>query len=189
MSPVANVWTDVPWAPTVGYLTEVASPVLKKLEYRAETSVLKRGYYPRGGGRVSVELKGADLLPLQLLDPGEILMIRGQSHASEGLRARQVAERQRKGVTVVLEQLDLPAEIGVEYGPTKSPGSGIDLWALAKHTVLGANALGARGKRAEEVELRRRQPSSDRQSPGPPSTSGWGTRSSPSSPPPVVNRQ
>jgi RNA 3'-phosphate cyclase len=143
--------TDVPWAPTVNYLREVVFPLLERMDYRAEMPVIKRGYYPRGGGEVSVELKSGDLSPLQLLDPGEILMIRGQSHASEGLRARRVAERQVEGAMAVLEQANLPVEIGVEYGPTKSPGSGIDLWALAKHTVLGANALGARGKRAEEV--------------------------------------
>jgi RNA 3'-phosphate cyclase len=143
--------TDVPWAPTVGYLREVAFPLLERMDYRAEMPVIKRGYYPRGNGEVSVELKSGDLSPLQLLDPGEILMIRGQSHASEGLRARRVAERQGEGAMAVLEQANLPVEIGVEYGPTKSPGSGIDLWALAKHTVLGANTLGARGKRAEEV--------------------------------------
>jgi RNA 3'-phosphate cyclase len=143
--------TDVPWAPTVNYLREVTFPLLKRMNYRAEMTVIKRGYYPRGGGEVSVQLKSGDLSPLRLLDPGEIQIIRGQSHASESLRDRGVAERQREAAMKVLNKSPFPAEIEVEYGPTKSPGSGIDLWALAKHTVLGANALGARGKRAEEV--------------------------------------
>ena len=143
--------TDVPWAPTVGYLREVTFPVLERMDYRAEIAVAKRGYYPRGGGEVSVQLKGGDLSPRQLLDPGDILMIRGQSHASEILRDRRVAERQQEAALKVLNKTPFPAEIEVEYWPTLSPGSGIDLWALAKHTVLGANALGARGKRAEEV--------------------------------------
>jgi RNA 3'-phosphate cyclase len=143
--------TDVPWAPTVGYLREVAFPLLERMDYRAEMAVIKRGYYPRGGGEVSVVLKRADLSPLQLLNPNEIQMIRGRSHTSETLRDRGVAERQREAAMKVLNKLPFPVEIEVEYGPTKSPGSVIDLWALANHTVLGANALGARGKRAEEV--------------------------------------
>jgi RNA 3'-phosphate cyclase len=143
--------TDVPWAPTVNYLREVTFPLLKRMNYRAEMTVIKRGYYPQGGGEVSVQLKGGDLSPLQLLDPGEILMIRGRSHASETLRDRGVAERQREAAMKVLNKLPFPAEIKVEYGPTQSPGSGIDLWALARHTVIGANALGARSKRAEAV--------------------------------------
>ena len=143
--------TDVPWAPTVGYLTTVTFPLLEKMGCSAEIAMPKRGYYPRGGGKVSVALQRADLSPLQLLDPGEIQMIRGRSHASEHLRNREVAERQREAALVVLNKADIPAEIEVEYGPTKSPGSGIDLWALAMNTVLGSNALGPRGKRAEEV--------------------------------------
>jgi RNA 3'-phosphate cyclase len=143
--------TDVLWAPTVGYLTKVTFPILEKIGYRTEMTVIKRGYYPRGGGEVSVKLKSGDLSPLQLLDPGEIQMIRGRSHASEALRDRRVAERQPEAAMKVLTKSAFPTEIEVEYGPTKSPGSGIDLWALAENTVLGSNALGARGKRAEQV--------------------------------------
>jgi RNA 3'-phosphate cyclase len=143
--------TDVPWAPTVGYVTEVAFPIVERMGCYAEMTVVKRGYYPSGGGEVSLALQRAALSPLQCLDRGEILMIRGRSHASEALRTRGVAERQREGALMVIKKSELPVEIEVEYRPTKSPGSGIDLWALARHTVLGANALGARGKRAEEV--------------------------------------
>jgi RNA 3'-phosphate cyclase len=143
--------TDVPWAPTVGYVTEVAFPIVERMGCHAEMTVVKRGYYPTGGGKVSVALKRAALSPLQFLDRGEILMIRGRSHASEALRTRKVAERQHEGTMAILKKSDSPVEIDIEYRPTKSPGSGVDLWALARHTVLGANALGARGKRAEEV--------------------------------------
>jgi RNA 3'-phosphate cyclase len=143
--------TDVPWAPTAGYVKEVAFPIVERMGCHAEMTVVKRGYYPSGGGEVSVELKRAVLSPLQLLDRGEILIIRGRSHASEALRTRGVAERQREGAMAILKKSGSPVKIEVEYRPTKSPGSGIDLWALARHTVLGANALGARGKPAEEV--------------------------------------
>jgi RNA 3'-terminal phosphate cyclase (ATP) len=143
--------TDVPWAPTIGYVQEVSLPILKHMGYEAKVALTKRGYFPRGNGEVSVVLKRADLSPLQLLEPGQIRMIRGRSHASNTLRERQVAERQREGAMAVLKKSGSPAEIEVEYRPTASPGSGIDLWALAEHSCLGANALGARGKRAEEV--------------------------------------
>jgi len=143
--------TDVPWAPTVGYVTHVTLPAVARMGYKGKLTTIKRGYYPRGGGEVSVVLQKADLTPLQLADRGEIITITGQSHASETLRQRRVAERQREGATAVLKKAGYSAEIEVVYGPTQSPGSGVDLWALAEHTCLGATALGARGKRAEEV--------------------------------------
>ena len=143
--------TDVPWAPTVGYVTAVSLPLLGRMGYGGRITVTKRGYFPRGKGEVSVELKGGGLLPLQLLQRGAIRIIQGRSHASDALRENQVAERQREGAMAILEKSGIPAEIEVEYRPTASPGSGIDLWALGEETVLGANALGAGGKRAEDV--------------------------------------
>lgn len=143
--------TDVPWAPTVGYVTQVTLPALGHVGYDGELTVIKRGYFPRGGGEVSVVLQKVDLTPLQLVERGEIITIKGRSHASEALRQRHVAERQREGAMVILKRVDLPTEIEVEYGPSRSPGSGIDLWALGEQSILGATALGARGKRAEEV--------------------------------------
>ncbi|OGP81155.1 MAG: RNA 3'-terminal-phosphate cyclase [Deltaproteobacteria bacterium RBG_16_54_11] len=143
--------TDVPWAPTIGYVQEVTLPILALMGYSGEVALTKRGYFPRGGGEVSVASQRADLTSLQLLERGTIRMIRGRSHASDALRQRRVAERQQESAMACLKKAGVPCEIEVEYRPAASPGSGIDLWALAKNTVLGANALGARGKRAEDV--------------------------------------
>jgi len=143
--------TDVPWAPTIGYCQEVTLPVLSQMGYAGEVTLTKRGYFPRGGGEVSVELKRADLSPVQLPEPGQIRMIQGRSHAAEALKQRRVAERQQEEAMAGLKKLGVPCEIAVEYGPAASPGWGIYLWALVKNMVLGANALGARGKKAEAV--------------------------------------
>ena len=143
--------TDVPWAPTIGYCQEVTLQILRLMGYDGGMTVGKRGYFPRGGGEVAAELQRADLSPVQLLKPGQIRMIQGISHAANALRERRVAERQQEGAMASLKKLGLLCEIELEYEKTASPGSGIDLWAVAENTALGANALGARGKRAEEV--------------------------------------
>jgi RNA 3'-phosphate cyclase len=143
--------TDVPWAPTIGYAQEVVLPLLRKVGYQGELAMIRRGYYPRGGGEVSAELTAGNLTYLQLPEPGAMQRIQGISHASDTLRERRVAERQQQRAMAVLKRSGFCAEIVVEYGSTASPGSGVGLWALTQHTVLGATALGARGKRAEEV--------------------------------------
>jgi RNA 3'-phosphate cyclase len=143
--------TDVLWAPTIGYIAEVALPLLGKVGYQGAVTMTRRGYFPRGGGEVAVELKGGNLTPLDLVEPGQIQLIQGRSHASETLRQRRVAERQREGALAILEKAGVPTEIDVEYVPTAAPGSGIDLCALAQNSRLGANALGTPGKKAETV--------------------------------------
>jgi RNA 3'-terminal phosphate cyclase (GTP) len=143
--------TDVPWAPTIGYCQEVTLPVLSRMGYAGEVTLTMRGYFPRGNGEVSVALKKSAPSSVKLLEPGQIKMIQGRSNAADALRESRVAERQQEGAMASLKKLGVPCEIAVEYGPAASPGSGIDLWAVANHTRLGANALGTRGKRAEEV--------------------------------------
>jgi len=143
--------TDVPWAPAIGYCQEVTLPVLSQMGYSGEIVLTKRGYFPRGNGEVTVALKQTKFSSVRFAEPGQIRMIQGRSHAADALKQRRVAERQQEGAMASLKKLGVPCEIAVEYGPTASPGSGIDLWAVANHTRLGANALGARGKRAEEV--------------------------------------
>lgn len=143
--------TDVAWAPPVGYLQRVALPVLAQMGYRGELQLKRRGYYPKGGGEVLFVAEGRTLRGLRLLEAGRLQRVEGISHASEGLAERRVAERQREAAMARLRKEGIEAHIKIEYVSTASAGSGIELWAVFERTVLGANALGARGKRAEEV--------------------------------------
>lgn len=143
--------TDVKGAPTVTYLQEVLLPTLGEMGYRGVLSLIKRGYYPRGGGEVVFEAEGGELKGLRLLGRGKIMGIYGLSHASSDLKERRVAERQREAALAVLKEQGLEAYVRSRYFDTLTSGSGIDLWAVCERGILGANALGEKGKRAEEV--------------------------------------
>jgi RNA 3'-phosphate cyclase len=147
--------TDVPNAPSCDYLKNVKLVLLAKMGYRVGLRVLRRGYYPKGGGIVQVEidppqeglLEGPDL-PIA----AETIGTRGISHASSELARRRVAERQRRQATKALtDLLHIPAKIDVEYGPTRSTGSGLLVWARTHDSVMGASSLGALKKPAEQV--------------------------------------
>lgn len=162
--------TDVAWAMPIDYVTNVLLPHLRKYAEIACT-VEQRGYYPAGGGRVTVTIKpkfelayGDELLALlpkiQLTKQGTLLNCKGISHASGDLAPSQVAERQASAAREVLQQLS-PTQITHEYMPTAlSTGSGITLWAqfgssagmdFGNPVILGADALGKRGVSAEQV--------------------------------------
>lgn len=145
--------TDVPWSPPADYLRSITLPALAGFG-TAQLVVSRRGYYPKGGGRLHAHLVGAVVppAPLVLLAPGGLTGIGGLSHAARMLAARCVAERQAEAARGALAPLGVPVEIAVEYGEAYSPGSGITLWTIAATgPSLGASALGARGKRAEDV--------------------------------------
>jgi len=147
--------TDVNWSPPIDYLRLVTLPILKKIGYKAELETVRRGHYPRGGGLVKFSTEGASILhSLTNKSASSISKIYGISHAVA--LPRHVAERQAAAAKKCLEEAKLPyPSIDVEVLDDRrqlGPGSGIVLSAETQNgNILGADALGERGRPAEEV--------------------------------------
>jgi RNA 3'-terminal phosphate cyclase (GTP) len=151
----------VKWSQPFDYFQNVFLPHLTKYA-DIETNLVKRGYYPKGGGnvKVTIEGKGEPEQPIQLLSQGDLLQIKGVSHASRDLQDSRVAERQAKSCELALSNLDCPVTIRREYAQTRSTGSGITVRAIYggsdgvdmnNPVALGADALGEPSKKAEDV--------------------------------------
>ncbi|BBL67214.1 RNA 3'-terminal phosphate cyclase [Methanoculleus chikugoensis] len=136
--------TEVPWSPTIDYLEHVFAPVLRRAGASIEITVLDRGYYPRGGGRVRVRVEPSRPAPIAIPE-GEGC---GIVSSSAGLPAH-VVERQATAARDLLNrELDLPCTAVLDpRGGGASVGSSVTAWSGAK----GAVALGRRGLPAEEV--------------------------------------
>ncbi len=149
--------TDTFFSPTMDYFQFVFLKILEKMDARTEINILKRGYYPEGGAKVEVSIepwrRDKSLLKpsLRLVERGNLKRILAASGASESLKNKKVAERQIAGVREILGKLKLPIEERVEYYETECPGSQITLAAEFENTVIGADALGKLGKRAEDI--------------------------------------
>ncbi len=168
--------TDVKWSMPFDYFNNVFVPQLGRFCEDVNVKLLKRGYYPKGGGLVEVKIKPKfsldngfeDLkrdalknnVKINLLDQGKLVQIKGISHASLGLEGGKVAERQTKSAKLSLLKLKVPINIQTHYSDTLSTGSGITLWAgflteegnnIESPIVLGVDCLGEKGKKAELV--------------------------------------
>ncbi|MBC8495591.1 RNA 3'-terminal phosphate cyclase [archaeon] len=153
--------TDVKWSQPIDYFASVLVPHLK--EYAdIEVKTMQRGYYPKGNGKVTIKIKSKtnqeELLPILLDEKGELLQIKGISHASADLINAKVADRQAKNAEILLSDLRVPVSITRQYSNSLSTGSGITLWAVfSKNSydeipvILGGDALDEKGKRAESV--------------------------------------
>lgn len=141
--------TDVPASPPLDYLRRVLLPILGTLGVEARLECLRRGYYPRGGGEVAVEVRPGRLEPLVCEAPGRLRALRGYAHVA-GL-PRHVLERMGRaaraqlGQPVELEEKLLGAEEAL------GPGGALVLVAEAAHTRLGASAVAQRGVPAERL--------------------------------------
>lgn len=150
--------TDVRWSPPIDYLRYVTLPVLEKFNYRAEIELGRRGYYPKGGGRVKATIHPIEeLRPVEMVDWGNIKAAGGVAHAHSDLEKNSVARRQAKASrSLVYKKLanmhyEGNIEIKQEYDKTLSYGSGITLWVETDNSIIGADSLGARDKIAESV--------------------------------------
>ncbi len=135
--------THVPWSPPAHYLKEVFLPALAALGAAAQLTVERWGWYPRGGGEIRLRVDPVHALTgVDWRMPPPLAAFRAISAASrlpEHVRQRQAARLQAR----------LGAELPVELiaAPGLDPGSLVFLWG----PQAGFDALGARGKPAEQV--------------------------------------
>ncbi len=150
--------TDVAWSPPIDYMQNVFAPIIGKMGPKLQIIQKKRGHYPRGGGIVSCSINPTkELSPMEMIEFGGIAGIRGISHCVR--LPSHVAERQAKAARNTLGNITSRIDIAVEsYSRDEDlhlgPGSGIVLWAKSNTgSIVGSDALGERGKRAEDVGI------------------------------------
>jgi RNA 3'-terminal phosphate cyclase (ATP) len=146
--------TDVRHAPTINYLKYILLPMLRRMDVKADLTIQKYGYYPKGMGEISIEVQPYQKLnPLRLEEHGTIEELRGVSVCTF-LADRKVAERQAKAAKEHLKARGFEANIEV-VNDTSNPiqkGSSIVLWAKSNTgTLLGGDAIGELRKPSEVV--------------------------------------
>jgi RNA 3'-terminal phosphate cyclase (ATP) len=143
--------THVPFSPAYHFLDRQWAPLLRVLGLDMELSLVKAGYYPKGGGEIQARIRPTVRInPLALGQRGDLEQLDGLSMLSN--LPRSIAERQRRRALSRLDAAGLAC--GIEVREFPSPGMGTMLLLRCRHTG-GARAcftaLGARGKRAEAV--------------------------------------
>ena len=143
--------TDVPWSPTYDYFERVAREAYGSVGIRFEVAAGRRGYYPRGGGKVTASIEpSAGVTSVELMVRGPVSGVRLLSRC--GMLPRHVAERQLSSASETLEKLGIgvsQAEVAEEE--SYSPGSSILVYHVSPGTILGSDGIGAKGRPAEEV--------------------------------------
>lgn len=144
--------TDVKWAPTVAYYRRVKLPLLATQGLDAELDLERTGFYPAGGGEVTLRIASSSLSRFDIDTRGELEKVEVFSKAAADLADREVADRQAARAASRLDEMGVPTEVAsVDYVETASLGSSLLLRATYDHTVAGFSALGERGRTSEDV--------------------------------------
>jgi RNA 3'-terminal phosphate cyclase (ATP) len=145
--------TDVKASPTIDYVKHIIAKIYQSIGPKFSVDVLKRGYYPKGGGVVQCTIKPCktpgtiELLATGYLEP-KIISVCCQLPV-------QVAKRQISSALIALEKKDIRCRNYTASIETSiSPGSSILVYSVSDFGLyVGGDSIGELGKRAEAVGI------------------------------------
>ncbi len=145
--------THVPFSPPLHFVTHHWLPLLNSFGFRFTVRLERAGFYPRGGGKVVVEIEPVrELSPWTALERGELAGISGFSFYAN--LPESVGVRQTQAVEKCLSEAGYPHAI--ETIRLLAVGKNTFVCLLARFTEgrLAATALGERGTPAELIGKR-----------------------------------
>ena len=136
--------TNCDMAPQIDEFTEILLPNLKKFGVTVEYDVVRKGFFPQGGGNVNFFIKPIKTLqPVIMKDPGKVEQIYGWSFVAGNLPLR-VAEQMTEAATKHLKAsgCDDIQNIPIKIETYKEP-SIVLVAKTSTGCILGGSALGS----------------------------------------------
>lgn len=139
-------------APTIEYTKFVTFPNIRSLGVLPpRILVQKQGFFPKGGGMVTIEM-----LPSTMLRGRDLRMDSGKPGKVQGMSVTgnlpsDVVRKQISAARAPLGPLGHSADLQVSESRTDSPGSSMTMWYQKGYTVLGACGVEKVGRTAEDV--------------------------------------
>lgn len=142
--------TDVKWSPPWDYFANVFLPLLEKMGFKTEVHLVKRGYYPKGGGEAVLTIHPVkELQPLNLDEKQVFDEIKGVVHIAN--LPDHIGKRIKHAALKVLVKNNMQSSIETDRTTSFSPGTGIVLWSKSNQTILGSTSLGEKGLSSEKI--------------------------------------
>lgn len=143
--------TDVRASPTIDYVRHVVADAYRSIGIKFSCDVIRRGYYPKGGGVVRAVIEPCK-------EPGMMELLSAREVAPRitsvcGQLPRHVAERQISSALIALEKKGIRcSNYSASIETSASPGSSILVYSASDFGPhIGGDSIGELGKRAEVV--------------------------------------
>jgi len=145
--------TNCDMAPQIDEFTEILLPNIKKIGVNFEYEVVRKGFFPKGGGEVNLFVNPVKTLnPIKMIDPGSIKNIYGWSFTAGNLPVRMAEEMTSAAIKhLKTSGCDYIKNVKIDVETYKEDkdccphnGSGIVLVAsTTTGCILGGSALGS----------------------------------------------
>lgn len=149
--------TNAEMAPQIDFMTEVFRPNMERFGASFDFDLHRRGYYPKGGGHVTINISPVkNLSSVTLTDLGELKKVCGWSYAA-GVLPVEMAHQMSNAAKEVIIKSFRKTEVSIEcYKESKEMApdnaSGIILVGeTSTGCLLGGSGLGKRNTKAHAV--------------------------------------
>lgn len=135
-------------APPFDFIERSFLPIINRMGPSVSARLVRHGFYPRGGGKIEIDIEPAPLQRMDCIDRGELRSINGTALFT-GL-PHEVAEREVKTARKVLGWNE--QSIGVRQLPEdQGPGNILLLEAEYEHVTEVVSGFGKLGLKAERL--------------------------------------
>ena len=150
--------TNADMAPPIDFYIKVFKPIASKFGVQFDCELVRRGFYPKGGGEVKVTINPSYTLnSVELTEFGEVIKIYGISYVAGNLPIK-VGHVMADSAKKYLQRYN-SAKINIDVVKDDErkafgPGCGIIIVAeTSSGCILSGDAIGKRGKPSEDVGL------------------------------------
>lgn len=140
--------THVNWSPPADYFKHIFCYFMEKMGNSMKFEIKKYGFYPKGGGKVILDIKKTDNEKFDFTETGKLERVDVHSIATTHLEKARVAERQ---LTAFKKEFIKEVKGKEHYVESLSPGSCIHAHAHYENAVLGTEVLGEKGLPSEKA--------------------------------------
>ncbi|CAF3536467.1 unnamed protein product [Adineta steineri] len=152
--------TNTEFAPDIDYYEMIFQPVAKRFNFNFHLNIVRRGYYPKGGGDVRISINPIEqLTAIDLTDFGQIKRFFGRSFVA-GNHSIEIANEMAETANNLIHKY-YSKDISIEIEIVKEPdniaiGTASGIMIAVETTTgcfLAANALGKRGISPSNVAI------------------------------------
>lgn len=136
-------------APPFEFLQKTLLPVLERMGPKLSITLERHGFYPRGGGRIVVDINPAPLRPIECIDRGAFKA--GKVEALVAGIPFDIADRELTAARKVLAEWPDEAFAPVQLPAENGPGNALLMLAEFEHVTEVMSGFGKLGVPAERL--------------------------------------